>query len=422
MLMLCNLRVKIRIPVFAKSGIFQERSICLKKTIEERRRANGLTQKDLASMLGYSVSHIQRLETGESKVKANDEILLEKIFAFHEREEPISLLFDYVRIRFDTTDAIWVLENVLKIKHESLQFEDYGFYNYDKHYKIGDIVVMYSEDEKKKIGTLIELKGQGCRQFEEFLKAQERGWLEFFNLVDDLNGIVKRIDLAIDDKVGILDIPFYTKKMNDGACDTIFKRFNVISNGEIRRGEEKEKMMGNTLYIGSKSSEVYFCLYEKDYEQYVRLGISPSEVEVKNRFEIRTKNDRAEKIITEYLRRGEITSVAFDVINRYLTFVDLESGKEPKDCPINSRWQLFLGVGRGKLRLTTKPEPMTLKRTDKWLSSQVMPMLLMRLEIDEEQESNDVQEMLENAKLTERHLKLKEQYLAGVNEVLLDDS
>ncbi|MGT2357376.1 replication initiation factor domain-containing protein [Staphylococcus aureus] len=27
-------------------------------------------------------------------------------------------------------------------------------------------------------------------------------------------------------------------------------------------------MYGNTLYIGSLQSEVYFCIYEKDYEQY----------------------------------------------------------------------------------------------------------------------------------------------------------
>ena len=31
--------------------------------------------------------------------------------------------------------------------------------------------------------------------------------------------------------------------------------------------------MGYTLYIGSLKSEVYFCVYEKSYEQYIKLGI-----------------------------------------------------------------------------------------------------------------------------------------------------
>ena len=49
--------------------------------------------------------------------------------------------------------------------------------------------------------------------------------------------------------------------------------------------------MGNTLYLGSAKSEIYFCIYEKDYEQYVKAGIPMEETKVKNRFEIRLKDD-----------------------------------------------------------------------------------------------------------------------------------
>ena len=31
--------------------------------------------------------------------------------------------------------------------------------------------------------------------------------------------------------------------------------------------------MGRTLYLGSLKSDVYFCIYEKDYEQYVKLDV-----------------------------------------------------------------------------------------------------------------------------------------------------
>lgn len=37
--------------------------------------------------------------------------------------------------------------------------------------------------------------------------------------------------------------------------------------------EDEKAVMGNTLYIGSKKSDVYFCIYEKDYEQYAKRGI-----------------------------------------------------------------------------------------------------------------------------------------------------
>ena len=54
-----------------------------------------------------------------------------------------------------------------------------------------------SADEEK--GVLLELKGRGCRQFESYLLAQQRSWYDF--LMDALvdGGVMKRIDLAIND-------------------------------------------------------------------------------------------------------------------------------------------------------------------------------------------------------------------------------
>ncbi len=47
---------------------------------------------------------------------------------------------------------------------------------------------------------------------ESYLLAQHRSWYEFLMdaLVED--GVMKRLDLAINDKTGILDIPDLTEK------------------------------------------------------------------------------------------------------------------------------------------------------------------------------------------------------------------
>ena len=55
--------------------------------------------------------------------------------------------------------------------------------------------------------------------------------------------------------------------------------------------------MGHTLYVGSFDSEVYFCIYEKDYEQLAKNDIALEETEVKNRFEIRLKNKHADAAV-----------------------------------------------------------------------------------------------------------------------------
>lgn len=50
-----------------------------------------------------------------------------------------------------------------------------------------------------------------------------------------------------------------------------------------------------TFYIGSKNSPIYFCLYEKEKEQKNK-GIH---TDIKNRFEIRLKSEKAEKAVEE---------------------------------------------------------------------------------------------------------------------------
>src|SRR5690625_2006296 len=113
-------------------------------------------------------------------------------------DAPLEILFDYVRIRFLTSNPKPVIEEILKLKMEYMLHEDYAFYSYMEQYIFGDIVVMVSPDEDK--GCLLELKGKGCRQFENFLLAQQRTWFDFFMDVFRVNGVFKRVDLAIKDR------------------------------------------------------------------------------------------------------------------------------------------------------------------------------------------------------------------------------
>ena len=100
--------------------------------------------------------------------------------------------------------------------------------------------------------------------------------------------------------------------------------------------------MGNTLYIGSLQSEVYFCIYEKDYEQYKKHDIPIEDAEVKNRFEIRLKNERAFYAIRDLLEHDNPERTAFQIINRYVRFVDRDDTKPRSDWRINEEWAWFL--------------------------------------------------------------------------------
>uniref|UniRef100_UPI0022E0D33C replication initiation factor domain-containing protein n=1 Tax=[Eubacterium] hominis TaxID=2764325 RepID=UPI0022E0D33C len=118
-------------------------------------------------------------------------------------------------------------------------------------------------------------------QFESYLLAQQRSWYDF--LMDALvdGGVMKRIDLAINDHTGILDIPELAEKCRKREYIGKSRSYKFYQSGElIKHREDDREYMGRTLYLGSLKSDVYFCIYEKDYEQYVKLGTPLEEADI----------------------------------------------------------------------------------------------------------------------------------------------
>ncbi len=313
---------------------------------------------------------------------------------------PLEAMFDYVRIRFPTLDVTNIVENVLQLKMEYMVYLEYAFYSYDAHYYYGDIFVLVSHDEQK--GVLVELKGKGCRQFENFLLAQKRTWYDFFLDCIIHKGVTKRLDIAINDKTGILSIPELTRKCENEECISVFRSFKSYRSGELTSSKGKLGM-GNTLYIGSLKSEVYFCVYEKDYEQYIKYDIPIEDTSIKNRFEIRLKNERSHIALIDLITNLDIDKTAFEVINRYIRFVDSNDAISRDKWRTNSDWEYFIGKNRNKLKLTTEPEPYTLDKTLLWLQNQVAPTLKMIKTIDSVNNCDTVTKLIKDAKVSNKH-------------------
>ena len=150
-------------------------------------------------------------------------------------------------------------------------------------------------------------------------------------------------------------------------------------------------------------SIVFFCIYEKDYEQYVKLGTPLEEADIINRFEIRLRNERAYYAVRDLLTYYDAEQTAFSIINQYVRFVDEEPDKRKNDWKLNDRWAWFIGDNRQSLKLTTKPEPYTLERTLRWVQRQVAPTLKMLKKIDKGNGTDYMETIEQQAKLTEKH-------------------
>ena len=388
------------------------------KNLRNKRIEYGISQNKLALSVGITREYLNKIESGKIIIK-NDmkEKLIKSIERFNP-DLPLTMMIDYIRIRFPTTDVTNVVNDILKLKLEYMIHEDYGFYSYSEHYVIGNIFVLVSQDIEK--GVLIELKGQGCRQFENFLLAQHRSWYDF--LLDALlaGGVMKRMDLAINDMTGILDIKELTNKCNNEECISVFRSFKSYRSGELVRKDEKIGM-GNTLYIGSLKSEVYFCIYEKDYEQYIKLDIPIDEAKIKNRFEIRLKNERAYHAAVDLLANRDAERTAFSIINRYIRFVDKKKDKSRSEWKINEHWNYFIGEGREKLKLTTSPEPYNIHKTLNWLSRQVAPTLKTIKRLDILNNTTLIEDLIKYANLTDRHKKIIEQNSVNIEDIIYDE-
>ena len=416
----CDNRRKIsQISKNTRLGVCRLNESTFITALKEKRLSYGVSQTRLAIMAGISREHLNRIEAG--KVNLTDDMqdkLMEAVEKFNP-DAPMFLLFDYVRIRFPTLDIQHVIKDILKLNIDYMLHEDYGHYKYTEHYYLGDVFVYTSQDEEK--GTLLELKGKGCRQFESYLLAQGRSWYDF--LMDALveGGVMKRLDLAINDRAGILDIPDLTAKCNREECVSLFRSFKSYASGELVKHNEQDKAgMGHTLYIGSLKSEVYFCCYEKNYEQYAKLGIPLEEAQIKNRFEIRLKDERAYYAVRELLTHYDAEQTAFSIINHYIRFVDREPEKRKTDWKLNDRWAWFIGKDRPPVKLTTDPEPYTLERTLGWISRQVAPTLKMLKKIDAGNSTSYLKEIEDNAKLTEKHLQIIRQQTADTEELITE--
>ncbi len=387
-----------------------------KELLKEKRKEYKVTQNKLAIACDLSREYLNKIESGK-KVPAKS--VMRKIFQQLETfnpDLPLTLLFDYVRIRFPTTNARKIIQEVLHLNFDYMLHEDYAFYSYQEQYVMGDIVVMVSQEEDK--GILIEMKGRGCRQFETFLLAQKRSWYDFFETSLKLGGVMKRLDLAINDHAGLLNIPYLTKKCQNEECISLFRTFKSYRSGELLKADEKDGM-GNTLYIGSLKSEVYFCLYEKDYEQYIKLGIPLDQTETKNRFEIRLKNERAYHAIMDLMKGRSIESTTFSIITRYMRIADKVQGKRRTNWPLNEKWGRFVGRNRKEIQLTSEPKPYTIERTYNWLGRQVAPTLKMTIELDRIRGTSFISDMVLNAELSERHKKILEQQSMAIENLIV---
>ncbi|MDA1478041.1 replication initiation factor domain-containing protein [Bacillus changyiensis] len=328
-------------------------------------------------------------------------------------EKPLVSMVDYIRVTFKTHDIDNIIENVLHLNKDFMAEKSSGFYGYVGTFELDFIKVMYSAPGDNR-GVLIELSGQGCRQLESFLECRKKTWFDFFQDCIQQGGSFTRFDLAIDDKKTYFSIPDLLKKAQKGECISRFRKSDFNGSFSLADGETG----GTTIYFGSKQSDAYLCFYEKNYEQAEKKGIPIEDLGNWNRYELRLKNDRAQSAIKSLMKTMDLTLIAKQIINNYVRFVDADKKVTREHWKTSLFWSEFIG-DVGKLHLYMKPQKDLYQKSRNWLKNSCSRTMKMVMEVDKHLGRTDLSDMILEAELEDKHLKMLEVFMAQTADMVV---
>lgn len=384
---------------------------CIK--FEQQRKSQKITQRQVAEYLGISRRYYNQLITGNKLLNKSMYKEIRNVLKQFSPDNLLTVMIDYLRVRFSLSgmnSIEWIANDILQIPFSLFRKEEHKWHNYEYVYSFGNIFLSYSDDIK--MGVILEFKGQACRQYELHLKYRKQTWINFLATLWNQDVKWKRLDLAINDCDGILDIGYLYKKCKTGEFITRSKTFDYRESGETTCREELDGKLGlgKTLYIGKRSSAIYICMYEKDYEQYIKKGISLEDAPIKNRLEIRLSDERAESAVEEIISNLQhdecaedelLDEIIFGILNHYLYFV-IENKTQPKsEWEIDPMWEHFCYGRTRNIRLATAPKPFDLDSKYNWIIRQVAPTAKTLLAHDSEKGRTDLIDAINNAKPNE---------------------
>ena len=292
------------------------------ETLKQKRNACDYSQSRLALELQISRQNLNEIENGKTKASKEMKHILLHYLDYCNCTQPFTLTIDYLRVRFPTTDALEIIKNVLAMKSEYFIHEDYGMFGYEEQYIYGDISVNASKDSS--MGVLLELRGMGCRNLEYVLQARGIDWYSFLSCCIDYQGVFKRIDLAINDMGGLLDIEILRERYYANKVWKRSRTHEAVDSGKLS-GTNGDT--AKTFYIGSKSNSIYFCLYEKEKEQKSKLLIDDETKWIIEKIFSLAYQGYGSAKITKILREEKVPTASWLNFTRYGTFAHIFEGK-----------------------------------------------------------------------------------------------
>ena len=223
--------------------------------------------------------------------------------------------------------------------------EPYATNNFKYQYTLKEFITLRCDGPVNSNGERtcqLELKGEGCREFERI--ANGKTWVDLFELLYGMDVVFKRIDITIDDLSGMeISQKYIYKKLRNNEYTSIFKS-ETKYHGLIDEGF--------TIELGGRRSTTQLVIYDKRLEQLQKHKICDESYWV--RYEMRFRGAKADAVVLELLTNYKNNDDPINGLNiqsfakaQLLSTLDLKKGNnydEAHKCkaPTDPKWLAFL--------------------------------------------------------------------------------
>lgn len=278
-------------------------------------------------------------------------------------QKNVTAKIDWLQIIFYHCSIEELFETLLKIEKQCFLVESAQIRHkeYDVCYSYGSLrVYTYEFPPHDETECYLVFSGDACTLFERLLVSMDSSWTVFFQqLVSQFSQRfkVKRLDVALDDRN---EEPYFKIEQLIKLCkkkryESRNRKFHVSESNVV--GTKTSK----TLYIGKRTSDVMFRIYDKDLETAQKEKRAVQEIGSWKRLEVEFKREVAHSVVELIAENNQsLEELIRGFIKQELTFyLDDNHTKIPRF------WERYLG-NVTPLKIPRKYEIRGLKDTEQW--------------------------------------------------------
>ena len=238
-------------------------------------------------------------------------------------------------------DTIDLVSNFLNIPKSLRKKEPKASHRFKYQYLLGESIILRLVGPADSTGfqtCQLELKGQGCREYEE--RCKNKTWKDLILFLKMLNSKTTRLDIALDDFSNQIPLAWLDRKI-----DKKYYTSSIKSKGKpIGRVED-----GYSVTLGSNESPLQICIYDKLAEQ-LEKGKAVQQ-ENWTRYEMRFRRSKAHLVFRELYKsldkeneKDSLMKFAFSLLRQNLDIKEDNNYSQPnqKRANTDSKWLEFL--------------------------------------------------------------------------------